>query len=51
MKTWVSLAIGATALSFQVAVLYPWHEAISYELSDMNRQIQRLREDCQTKRN
>lgn len=49
MKTWVSLAIGATALTFQTMVLYPWHEEISYELHTLSRQVSSLSEKINSK--
>jgi hypothetical protein len=40
-----NFVIGSSALCFQICVLYPWHEKLDEEFSELKREHARLLED------
>lgn len=45
MKPTISLAVGITALTFQVTVLYPWHKELSQDIKDLSKKIDELNKE------
>lgn len=51
MRAWTAIAIAATGLTFQLTVLYPWHEEIHKDFAEIKTIFRRWDQEDEEERN